>query len=70
MGDIMGIQCDAMQYDARRVPCSAVQCSAVSTVAITLSFIVFLSIRSGCRFFGGVLARLATTYYKRQIGSW
>lgn len=27
MGDIMGIQCDAMQYDARQVPCSAVQCS-------------------------------------------
>lgn len=61
----MGIQCDAMQYDARQVPCSA-----VSTVAITLSFIVFLSIRSGCRFFGGLLARPATTYYKRQKGSW
>lgn len=30
MGDIMGIQCDAMQYDARQVPCSAVQCSQYS----------------------------------------
>lgn len=48
MGDIMGIQCDAMQYDA-----SAMQCSAVSTVAITLSFIVFLSIRSGQVGFSG-----------------
>lgn len=36
MGDIMGIQCDAMQYDARQVPCSA-----VSTVAITLFFYSF-----------------------------
>lgn len=70
MGDIMGIQCDAVRCSTTQGKCHAVQCSAVSTVAITLSFIVFLSIRSGCKFFGGVLARLAPTYYKRQIGSW
>lgn len=48
----MGIQCDAMQYNAS---CHAVQYSTVQSVqfAITLSFIVFLSIRSGCRFVGG-----------------
>lgn len=30
MGDIMGIQCDAMQYDASAMQCSAVQCSQYS----------------------------------------
>lgn len=30
ISDIMGIQCDAMQYDASAMQCSAVQCSQYS----------------------------------------
>lgn len=42
MGDIMGIQCDAMQHDA-----SAMQCSAVQSVQLQLHFLLQFFCRSG-----------------------
>lgn len=52
MGDIMGIQCDAMQYDASAMQCYAVQCSQYScNYTFFYSFSVD-QVRSG-RLFGG-----------------